>query len=62
MVRAFQVNAEPPAWKMFNLDKVGDDILILPDTFAGARPGYKVGDSAMTKILAQLPAPEPVAA
>jgi hypothetical protein len=61
VVRGFQTNCEPPAWKMFVLEKA-QTISIHDDMDSQApRPGYKAGDKAMVEILAQLPEPQPEA-
>ncbi len=47
---------DPTNWKILNVS----DIVMLQRTdqqFAGPRQGYKINDSAMTRIYAQLPSP-----
>lgn len=57
LLRAFQVNCEPPAWKLFVLERA-NMITIRNDVESQApRPGYKAGDKAMIDIFAQLPEP-----
>lgn len=56
-MRVFQTNAEPPAWKMFTVEKI-EVVAVTDQPSAAPRPGYKAGDRAMVNILAQLPEPE----
>lgn len=59
LVRAFQTSGasasgEPEHWKLLRLDRFLGAALA-GGTFSGPRPGYKRGDSAMTRgIIAQL--------
>jgi len=60
LLRAFQTNGatesgEQYGWKLFRVDRFG-----LPspeptgDTFSRTRPGYRRGDKAMSRIIAQV--------
>ena len=57
-VRAFQIlggsnSGEYVGWRMFHVNEMRG-LSILPQQFAGPRPGYKRGDKAFSTILAQL--------
>lgn len=66
VLRAFQVTGDSAtsstAWKLFTVDKMINTI-VAGLTSQAPRPGYKAGDRAMAKIIAQLPErePEPIA-
>ena len=52
-LRAFQVSGvsasgEHIDWKLFRVDRI-NSLTMLPEVFEDARPGYRRGDSAMTK-------------
>ncbi len=58
LLRAYQTegasaSGEHVNWKLFRVDRIGK-LETLAGTFAGPRPGYKRGDSAMTQIYGQL--------
>lgn len=57
VLRGWQQNGDRPGWRLFVLEKA-ETITILEQQFDDPRPGYKTGDTAMTEILAELPAPE----
>ena len=53
LLRAFQVSGvsasgEPSDWKLFRVDRI-ISLTMLPEFFEDARPGYRRGDSAITK-------------
>lgn len=57
-LRAFQVgggseSGEYVGWKLFHVQEM-HGLNIQPQTFSGARPGYKRGDKAFASIQAQL--------
>ena len=54
-MRGFQTNAEDGgSWKMFTVEKIEGEVWALNDASTAPRPGYKMGDSAMAIILAQV--------
>ncbi len=58
VTRAFQVRGgsvsnEPIGWKLLRLDEA-TTYSILDETSRAPRPGYRRGDKAMTRILAQV--------
>lgn len=63
VMRGYQTDGEsassPRAWKLFTISKIED--LTISNVESGApRPGYKAGDTAMVRIVAELPALEVV--
>lgn len=57
-LRAYQVaggssSGEYAGWKLFHVNEM-HGLFVLPQRFAGPRPGYKQGDKAFSTILAQL--------
>lgn len=58
VLRGFQCagtsNTEAEAWKLFDLAKMEQFGSGPAAGFSGPRPGYKVGDRAMTQIFAEL--------
>jgi hypothetical protein len=57
-LRCFQVaggsvSHDPVAWKILTVAEI-DAIILSEACFAGARPGYKRGDTAMQRIYAEL--------
>lgn len=66
ILRGYQVDGDsatnPRAWKLFKVDKISDLMAASSQPFAGPREGYKAGDKAMARILAELPEPEAEAA
>ena len=58
LLRAYQIGGPSarggiPDWRLFRLDRIRN-IHMLDQQFAGVRPGYRRGDSAMVRVLAQL--------
>ena len=57
IIRGWQTNADPPAWKLFKAEKIFDLTVDFSVVNEAPRPGYKAGDKAMAEILFQLPEP-----
>lgn len=54
VMRVFQVNAEPPTWKLMNLAKIKDLSMSSAPMSQAPRPGYKQGDKFMSEIIKEL--------